>query len=373
MLRAALCALLLVAPGQASAQSVAEQASAAAADLQSAVAGLEAAKTARDNVAALTRLIQAYETGLAAFREGLRQALVREAALVLQFDAKRAQVGQLLGVLSQLEATPGPLLLLHPSGPLGTARSGMILAAVTPALHAEVARLRAELTELRDLRALQAAAGQTLSAGLQAAQEARFALSQAMSERTDLPRRLTEDPEALRVLLQSADTLEAFASGLVLDPDASDALRDFAGAKGKLALPVLGRLLRRANEADAAGVRRPGISLATRPRALVTAPWAGTIRYRGPLLDYGNVMILEPGGGYLLVLAGLETVYGEVGEVVATGAPLGLMGGGAQGETEFFANAQEGSGVRETETLYMELRNGTEPVDPAAWFAVTGD
>ena len=63
------------------------------------------------------------------------------------------------------------------------------------------------------------------------------------------------------------------------------------------------------------------------PRALVTAPWPATIRYRGPLLDYGNVMILELGSGYLLILAGLETVYGEVGDVVPAGAALGLMGG----------------------------------------------
>ena len=60
---------------------------------------------------------------------------------------------------------------------------------------------------------------------------------------------------------------------------------------------------------------------------MVISPWAATIRYTGPLLDYGNVMILEPGGGYLLVLAGLEQVYGTVGDVVARGAALGLMGG----------------------------------------------
>ena len=99
------------------------------------------------------------------------------------------------------------------------------------------------------------------------------------------------------------------------------------------------RVLRRPDEADAAGVRRPGLTLATRPRALVTAPWPATIRYRGPLLDYGNVMILEPGGGYLLVLAGLDTVYGEVGEVVAAGAPLGLMGGAETATAEFLASA----------------------------------
>jgi murein hydrolase activator len=361
-------------PVWAQAQSVAEQAAKAAASLQEAVVAMEEATAARDRVSALTRTIQAYEQGLAALRDGLRQARVREATLLLQFDAQRERVSQLLGVLSQMEATPGPLLLLHPSGPLGTARSGMILAEVTPALQAEVTRLQAELTELRDLRVLQEGAGEVLAQGLQTAQAARTTLSQAISERTDLPLRFTEDPEALRGLLESADTLDAFAAGLELEASsAALSIRSFASAEGNLLLPVLGTVLYRAGEADGAGIRRPGMTLATRGRALVTAPWAGTIRYRGPLLDYGNVMILEPGSGYLMVLAGLGTVYGEVGEVVETGAPLGLMGEVTPGSAEFLGNSEDVSGIRETETLYIEIRKGDAPVNPAPWFAATKD
>ena len=359
----------LAMPG-AAAQGVAEQAATAAADLQVAVTALEEATGARDRVAALSQTIRAYETGLAALREALRQASLRETALTLQFNAQRDQIAQLIGVLSQLEAEPGPLQLLHPTGPLGTARSGMILADVTPSLQAEAARLRAELQELRDLRDLQVAAGQTLARGLTVAQTARTALSQAISDRTELPRRFTEDPDVLRGLLESADTLGAFAAGLA--PDQADA-EDFASAKGRLVLPVLGSVLLRPDEVDAAGVQRPGLTLATRPRALVTAPWPATIRYRGPLLDYGNVMILEPGGGYLLILAGLGTVYGDVGEVVAQGAPLGLMGGAEPELAEILAASEEGGGARETETLYLELRQGAEPVNPEDWFTAGRD
>jgi murein hydrolase activator len=244
---------------------------------------------------------------------------------------------------------------------------------VTPALQSEALALKAELQELADLRALQLSAGKVLERGLAAAQLARTALSQAISDRTDLPRRFTEDPDVLRGLLDSADTLDAFAAGLAPDPGSTTS---FADAAGRLPLPVLGTLLRAPGEADAAGVRRPGLTLATRPHALVTAPWPATIRYRGPLLDYGNVMILEPGDGYLLVLAGLDILYGEVGEVVATDAPLGLMGGPKATSAEFMTLTPDGSGGRDTETLYMELRQGAQPVDPMPWFeglARTGD
>ena len=364
--RAAALALLLMAAVPVSAQGVAEQAQGAAAALQAAVADLQAAEGAKDRVAALTATIRAYEDGLAAMREALRQVSLRETALTLRFETERERIAQLVGVLGRMEAEPGPLLLLHPTGPLGTVRSGMMLADVTPALQAEAARLRAELQELQDLRALQEAAGRTLGEGLGAAQAARTALSQAISDRTELPRGFTEDPAALRGLLESADTLTAFAAGLA--PDGADG-SDFASAKGRLPPPVLGSVLLRPGEADAAGVKRPGLTLSTRPRALVTAPWPATIRYRGPLLDYGNVMILEPGGGYLLILAGLGTVYGEVGEVVAQGAPLGLMPGEEAALADILATSEEGGGARESETLYLELRQDAEPVNPEPWFA----
>jgi murein hydrolase activator len=79
---------------------------------------------------------------------------------------------------------------------------------------------------------------------------------------------------------------------------------------GSLQLLVKGLLLRRMNEADAAGIARPGIILATRPGALVHAPTAATIRYVGPLLDYGNIMILEPQTDILFVFADLNIKYG---------------------------------------------------------------
>lgn len=364
----------VLAQGTNDATAVAAQATKASAELHAAVAALQEATTGRDRVAALTKTIRAYEEGLAALREALRQAELREATLKMRFNAKRDEVAQLLAVLARMQQNPGPMLLLHPSGPLGTARSGMMLAEVTPALQAEANVLRAELQELSDLRLLQVSAGKTLSLGLSTAQEARTALSKAISDRTDMPRRFIEDPDALRDLLQSADTLDSFAAGLALSAQEGGSIRPFISALAELPLPVIGTLIRKPEEADAAGVRRPGMSLATRPGALVTAPWPATIRYLGPLLDYGNVIVLEPGDGYLMILAGLGTLYGEVGEVVALGAPLGLMGSRGPDDPDLGSVSRSGAagaGAQDTETLYLELRLGAAPVDPTEWFAAT--
>jgi hypothetical protein len=98
----------------------------------------------------------------------------------------------------------------------------------------------------------------------------------------------------------------------------------------------------------------------------VTTPWPATIRYRGPLLDYGNVVILEPGGGVLLVLAGLSELFGDTGEVLPAGAPVGLMGGETPDTEALLAASGEGSGGQLSETLYMELREGRRARGPRA-------
>jgi septal ring factor EnvC (AmiA/AmiB activator) len=363
----ALSAALIVAlcPFAAKAETrAAKTAEQAAADLRAAIGALQSAESGKDRIAALTRTIRAYEVGLSALREALRGAAVREAEIAAGFAARRDEIGRLLGVMTSMEQVPAPLYLLHPTGPVGTARSGLILAAVAPALQIEADRLKSELTEMRNIRALQQETSDMLSRGLTAVQDARAALAAAMQDRTDLPRRYLEDPEDLRRLVESAETLDAFAEGIAgLDFDIGAPHEDFASAEGSLPLPAFGRLLRKAGEEDAAGIARAGLLVATAPGALVTSPWPATVRYRGPLLDYGNVMILEPESGYLLVLAGLETVFGETGDVLTAGDPVGLMGGAPDSE--------EVGGATRSETLYIELRQDGATIDPGPWFAET--
>lgn len=343
----------------------------AAQALDHAALALQQADRARDRIAALTQTVQAYEAGLSALRDGMRRATIREQVLQTDLDGRRAEISRLTGVMQTMQRAPEALLLLHPSGPLDTARSGMLLADITPALKEQADILARDLNELVLLRSLQQSAVDTVADGLNGAQAARIALAQAVSDRRDLPRRFTADPEAMRLLLESTDTLEGFAAGLAgLDGVTTSDLPLFEARHGALELPVQGTVLRQFNEADAAGIRRPGLLIAARPLALVTTPAPATIRYRGPLLDYGNVMILEPAGGYLLVLAGMEQVYGEAGQVLPMGAPIGLMGGKDPKIEAFLADPAEGGGTDRTETLYMELRQGDAPIDPASWFGL---
>lgn len=372
-----LCAfLLLIWPVAGLAQTeAADQARRAMGDLERASAQLDAAEGARDRVQALTQTIQAFEVGLGAMREGLRQAAINEAQLSKKLQARDGEVAQLLGVLQSIGGNPSPTLFLHPEGPIGTARAGMLLAELTPALNARADQLRQDLEDVQTLRTLQADAAKRLQEGLTEVQRARTDLNQAMANRTDLPKRFTEDPVRTAILISTSETLSGFASGLsqMTSEQIEPAPLNIDGEVGTLPLPVQGLVLRRANETDAAGVTRPGIILATRPRAIVTTPTAATIRYIGPLLDLGNVIILEPRADTLFVLAGLDIVYGEAGQVIASGTPIGLMGGAASGTGDVLSPNGDGAGIERSETLYIEVRENNIPQDPAEWFLTDKD
>ncbi len=367
---------LLSWPIGASAQSdAADQARRAMAELEAASAQLDAADSARDRVKALTQTIQAFEVGLGAMREGLRKAAINEAQLSKKLQARDGEVAQLLGVLQSIGGNPSPTLFLHPDGPLGTARAGMLLAELTPVLNTRADALRQDLEDVQTLRTLQTDAAKRLQQGLTEVQRARTDLNQAMANRTDLPTRFTEDPVRTAILISTSETLSGFASGLseMTSDEIDPAPLTLEGQAGDLPLPVQGLILRRANETDAAGVTRPGIILATRPRAIVISPTAATIRYKGPLLDLGNVIILEPRANTLFVLAGLDVVYGEAGQVISAGTPIGLMGGPLADNGEVLSPNGDGAGVERSETLYIEVRENNVPQDPSDWFKTDKD
>lgn len=375
----AVAAILAASPlfaqnGPSVAGAVAE-AQAAAAQLRDAMSGLAQAVSADDQVVALTAVIRGYESGLAALRDGLRQASAREADLRAGFEARRARLASVLGAMTAMRASPETTMLLHPAGALANARAGMLMADITPGLRLEADRLSRDLAEISAVRDLHDGAAQMLGAGLASVQEARRLLASAVTDRTSLPVRYAEAPAELQALRDAAGSLDDFAAGVSkLQMDVGPPTADFAGAKGSLPLPVAGTVLRLYNQPDAAGVERPGWVIATPAAALVTTPWPATIRYRGPFLDYGNVMVVEPARNYLMVFAGMAQVFGEVGDVLKAGDPLGLMGGSEASAEEFGArfvsDAALGGTAGQTESLYVELREGTETLDPAEWFVL---
>src|SRR5262249_7121121 len=104
----------------------------------------------------------------------------------------------------------------------------------------------------------------------------------------------------------------------------------FASAKGMLPLPVNGVRIREFGTPDGVGGTEKGLSIAARPGGQITAPCDGWVVYAGPFRNYGQLLILNAGGGYHVLLAGMERISVDLGQFVVTGEPVAVMGGGAQ-------------------------------------------
>lgn len=342
--------------------------------LDSAWNKLERSKSAKDRLSALTDAIISFEESLSLARDSLRQISVLEARAQQKLSVEEEAYGELIGVLLSIDKSPIQAELLHPDGPMSTARGGMLIADLLPALEEKVQSLRSDLEAARYLSELQYQVTLDLQVGLVALQETRAALGRAIADRDDLPKRFVEDPAQTAILLVAADTLDIFADGLSLiaKNEVEGSLPDITTRKGTLPMPVQGKVIRYFNEADAAGIKRPGIVVATSDNALVRTPTAATIRYRGPLLDYGLVSILEPQKDILYILAGLSTVYGDIGEVLPAGSPVGLMGmSEIFDEKNLIETLNESAGLR-GETIYIEVRVNKAPENPLTWFEEFG-
>ncbi len=93
-------------------------------------------------------------------------------------------------------------------------------------------------------------------------------------------------------------------------------------------LPVSGRLVTGFGELSDAGVRSRGLTIAPAANAVVIAPAGGRIAYAGVFRGYGNIVIIDHGGGWTSLVSGLAAVAIHVGETVAQGDMLGRAGSG---------------------------------------------
>ena len=106
-------------------------------------------------------------------------------------------------------------------------------------------------------------------------------------------------------------------------------IRQFARLRGQLALPVSGRIVSRFGAKDGDGGRRSGDTVQTQSGAIVTAPADSIVLYSGPFRSYGQLIILNAGDGYHLLLAGMGSTNTDIGQFVVAGEPIGRAVPGA--------------------------------------------
>jgi len=305
--------------------------------------------------------------------------------------SRRAVIAEVLAALQRVGRKPPPALMVSPEDALQSVRTAILLGAVLPDMKTEVDTLMADLAELVRLRSEIAAERDGLGRDLAALSQERIRMTVLVAERqrkqSDTEKALESERARSVQLARAADNLKeligrieqeiasaarAAAAARGSDSKASfAALNDpgrlspaiaFASARKTLPLPLNGIKIREFGMPDGLGGTEKGLSLASRAGAQVTAPCDGWVVYAGPFRSYGQLLILNAGGGYHVLLAGMERISVDLGQFVLTGEPVAVMGGGPQSAAAVATGSSQ-------PVLYIEFRKDGSPVDPSPWWA----
>jgi murein hydrolase activator len=338
--------------------------------------------------------IRATEDRIAAMEEHLREFDVSEANIRQSLDSRRTQIAEILAALQRLGSRPPPSVFVGARDATESLRTAMSLEAVLPEMRSEANKLQAELAELANVKAAketernQFTAELTDFARMQKSMEAlleerrakQAEVEQAMAKERERAGMLSRQAADLKDLIgkleppaepQKRPTKKAALSALN-DPSRMGPAVAFVSAKGRLSLPVNGTKIKEFGTPDGTGTNEKGISISTRPGAQVTAPCDGWVVYAAPYRSYGQLLILNVGGGYHVLLAGMERITVDPGQFVLTGEPVAMMGSGTHVASAAASGSSSVIGSPQP-VLYIEFRKDGTPVDSTPWWAATGN
>jgi len=352
--------------------------------------GADRTKLNQDLIDTAARL-RGVETKVASTQERLKPLDENETSIRKSLDGRRTVIGEVLAALQRMGRQPPPALIASPEDALQSVRTAIVLGAVLPEMRREVESLANDLSELLAVRKKIDAEREQLKTEVAALDGERARMAALVQERqkqlTERERALEAERSRAGTLAQQVDNLKDLIAKLEqgLNPatrelreagrsdsrPALSAFRDpgrlapavaFASLRGRVPIPVNGVKLKEFGAPDASGGSEKGISIATRAGAQVTAPADGWVVYAGPFRSYGQLLILNVGGGYHVLLAGMDRISVDLGQFVLTGEPVAVMGNGSH----IAAILATGSSQP---VLYIEFRKDGVPVDPGPWWA----
>ncbi len=351
---------------------------------------------------ATTQRVSAAETKVSEAEARIENLNSREEAIRRSLESRRTVIAEVLASLQRMGRTPPPALLVAPEDMLKAIRTSMLLGAVLPQMRAETEALASDLSDLIGLRqsitaekaqlAEQAqdldGQRQKLAALIDARQAALGVAQQALTAEQDRAADLASQATNLMQLITRSEAELAGAKRAAEEARKAEAQREakaeagnqknispfndpgrlapamaFADVKGLLPMPVSGTILRSYGSPDGFGGTEKGLLVATQPRAVVAAPYDGWVVFSGPYRSYGQLLIINAGNGYYMVLAGMERINVEAGQFVLAGEPVANMGDGSVKTAAAIAIGAV------QPILYVEFRKDGAAIDPGPWWA----
>jgi septal ring factor EnvC (AmiA/AmiB activator) len=368
-------------------------------------AEIDAMKGDRDKQAAAliaaTERLKTAEADVAAVQDKIGDLIVQELDTRGRLDGADASISNVLAALERISRNPPPAIIVDPSDALGSARGALLIQSILPQLQAKAEKVLADLKHLGDIKAAAQAEEDQLRANFDVLEEEQLriatlitarkqtelsasdALALAEKQAADmadkaaaLKEKIADLGRQANAVATAAQATEQAANGgntpkldsdtirmALANPERTQPAVPFSAARGYLDLPVSGVSVAGFGDSDGFGGVAKGVSIVTRAEAPVLAPADGFVLFKGPFLNYGQILVLDAGQDYTILLAGLGAVDVTEGQFVRMGDKVGTMGSRTIGRA--VASAAGAS----RPTLYIEMRNKSTPIDPSGWWA----
>ena len=319
----------------------------------------------------------------------------QERLLQNSLDLRHAVIVEVLAALQRMGQQPPPALMVQPEDALTAVRTAITLGAVLPEIRAQADALAGDLSDMLNLRKQIVEQRDQLAGDLNLLGREQLRMTLLTDERQKMQavaeQALTDERQRATDLAHQVDNIKdligkmettldsatraAREANRAITSDATQpelaALSDpgrlapavaFADMRGHMHLPVNGVRIREFGGSDGVGGTQKGLSIAARAGGEITAPCDGWVVYAGPFRSYGQLLILNAGGGYHVLLAGMERISVDLGQFVLTGEPVAVMGGGPQVSPTGMTGPKQ-------PVLYVEFRKDGAPIDPSPWWA----
>lgn len=305
----------------------------------------------------LEREVDSTEVRLIRMRQSEREANAK-------LMANRAALEDVVIALIAMERDRPPALAVRPDNAAEAARAAILMGEVAPILEGRARKAAQDIAALRNLRQtilMQNARYRDANARLQSARQT---IGVLIEQRRELQARLLRDAQTERgrigeIVRRASDlrdlvtrlggTLPGIGDNQIQKGPAF--ATGFDRARGQVNYPAVGQIIIGYGARLQQGGLSEGVTIRTRRAAQVISPYDGEIEFAGPFRSYGRVLIINVGSGYHVVLAGLATTFAQAGQEVLAGEPLGEMA----------------SDARIVPDLYMEVRQASDPLNPALW------
>jgi septal ring factor EnvC (AmiA/AmiB activator) len=335
-----------------------------------------AADKTRDQVAALAARIQQSEADLRAGQARIAIVVEMQREQAHRLAQRQQPIVRLTAALQQIARRAPIVSLVEPGSVSDAVHRRIVMARVMPLVMMRTRGLRTEITRSAELRqSAEAAAGALARTrdGLAAHQRALAALetrqrlasrtlSDSASLQTERSIAMGEEVRDIGELMSKIEDAAVIRTALIALPGPAprpavageaplpaDRASPVAAsaASPPYRLPVVGDVVTGFGEVGESGIRARGLTIATAPAATVVSPAGGRIAFAGPFGGYGKIVIIEHGGGWTTLIANLDRLTAQVGDIVRQGDPLGAAG-------------------QRDPRLMIELRRQERPVDIAA-------